>query len=71
MRVLITEYDGAQAVIEANAIRYDTDEQMLVIISNDLAFEADMKKGDAHLYMQEAYRSGSVDLSGFVFEQST
>lgn len=69
MRVLITEYDGAQAVIEANALRYDTDEQKLIVISNDLVLEANMKKGDAHLYMQEAYSSGCVDLSGFVFEQ--
>lgn len=69
MRVLITEYDGAQAAIEANAIRYSTDEQKLIIISNELVLEADMKKGDAHLYMQEAYSSGCVDLSGFVFEQ--
>lgn len=69
MRVLITEYDGAQAVIEANALRYGTDEQKLIVISNDLVLEANMKKGDAHLYMQEAYSSGCVDLSGFVFEQ--
>lgn len=69
MRVLITEYDGAQAVIEANALRYDTDEQKLIVISNDLVLEANMKKCDAHLYMQEAYSSGCVDLSGFVFEQ--
>lgn len=69
MRVIITESDSAQAVIEANAIRYDTDEQKLVIISNDLGFESAMKNGDAHLYMMEAYRSGCVDLSGFVFEQ--
>lgn len=69
MRIFITEYDGAQAVIEANAIRYDTDRQRLILISNELVLEADMKSGDAHMYMQEAYRSGSVDLSGFVFEQ--
>ena len=69
MRIFITEYDGAQAVVEANAIRYDTDEQKLIVISNDLVLEANMKKGDAHLYMQEAYSSGCVDLSGFVFEQ--
>lgn len=69
MRVLITEYDGAQAVIEANAIRYSTDEQKLIIISNELVLQADMKRGDAHMYMQEAYMSGCVDLSGFVFEQ--
>lgn len=69
MRIFITEYDGAQAVIEANAIRYDTDRQRLILISNELVLEADMKRGDAHMYMQEAYRSGSVDLSGFVFEQ--
>lgn len=69
MRIFITEYDGAQAVIEANAIRYDTDRQRLILISNELVIEADMKRGDAHMYMQEAYMAGCVDLSGFVFEQ--
>lgn len=69
MRIFITEYDGAQAVIEANAIRYDADRQRLILISNELVLEADMKRGDAHMYMQEAYMSGCVDLSGFVFEQ--
>lgn len=69
MRIFITEYDVAQAVIEANAIRYDTDRQKLILISNELVLQADMKRGDAHMYMQEAYMSGCVDLSGFVFEQ--
>lgn len=69
MRIFITEYDGVQAVVEANAIRYDTDRQKLILISNELVLEADMKSGDAHMYMQEAYTSGCVDLSGFVFEQ--
>ena len=69
MRIFITDYDGVQAVIEADAIRYDTDRQKLVLISNELGLEADMKRGDAHMYMQEAYTSGWVDVSGFVFEQ--
>lgn len=69
MIIFITECDGAQAVIEANAIRYETDGQKLILISNELVLQADMKRGDAHMYMQEAYMSGCVDLSGFVFEQ--